>query len=276
MRTRIAFISLGFIAASALAWLYMHTSRTAEAHSSDVAAVTSPVAPNEKKERKPQFPETHGGRSSRIPPERFSQFLIRFQDWDSSPDSNRLMQEAARICEDSSSPRPAQNSSKLYVRHWLEGFCGNRVKFNADQYLERDPASKLMSQLYDAKGQPIKENRAAALEALRSSTSPSDLILASNYLSSSKERWNLGEELVKGSALDARLPTLQREAVASFACSYSGECGSDQLLSIARCDQFDLCQPGISFSDVEEMIYSPSEFRVITSIKQQLESQRRR
>lgn len=194
------------------------------------------------------------------------------KNWDTDPDANEIMRTASLLCEGfrSNRRRPAKTSSDIYVSQWLEHFCGQQASYHPERYLERSASSKLTDQLFDADWKPRAAEQSIAEATLENSTSPYELRLAANFLTSPAVHWNYGADLVQGTPLQARLPTLQREAIAGLACAYSADCGPTGVYTIRRCAAYGICSPWTSYSDVQRSIYSPLEMNVIDAIKQRL------
>jgi hypothetical protein len=160
---------------------------------------------------------------------------------------------------------PKQMASEDYAHLILAMICDGPREDELSKYQSFVTPLSLRDDLYDANNKPKHENAALAFDAFFHSQSPAEIELASQFLASGTD-WDYGRSTVLGTALEPKLPELQQAALKLLLCSLSGGCGPDEFTSITMCGAYNLCEPGISVSDIYSQIYSPMELSAIYSM----------
>ncbi len=206
--------------------------------------------------------------------------------WQTDNNAYSMGMEFAAACGEGSTirkradrPGPATASDQYFVDWWSRFCAGSRLNELATLQAIDPPRSLLASTLYAAGGTPKPEAAQAALDAINSpNTTPADLKLAANYMTTSPDvRWDDGNaDRIRGTPLDEKLPELQRNALKLVACDATGGCGPDEFYSVLECNTYRICAPGVTLQGVWSQVYSPIEYSTIVAIADGVRARRLR
>lgn len=197
---------------------------------------------------------------------------------DSNPNARALLAEASALCENldgsMASPKKPDGSTQEY-RAWRHHFCGHARDHDAARFRTTLDTLGEAKQLVDENGGLIQGKTQQAIAIVLKSTSYADIQAAGDYLMYMPDaQWDLGKAEVTGTPMAGKLKELQRTAIESVACIYSGACDEGGLKTMQICAMKRLCAPGVTLYEVWENTYSPKEMATIYNIQRALLKQR--
>lgn len=264
--------------------VYLHEARPEDSDKQDITSgVTLSLV--ERRDVKPLHERS--GRISRVsasarafrPGDTFESLASRLDGVRASdPNARAMFIDAAERCEDLQLTPPRSDASDVSTRtyrKWKEHFCSRSRQFEADElrtgsYLDQAPILRREDGAY------VPGMADEAVRIVLTSTSYADIQAAGDYLLYMRDAdWNLGAEWVPGTPMQGRLKELQRVAVDSISCAYSGACEADGLQTMVACAMRRVCAPGVSLYEIWERSFNSDELRVIQRMQESLREQRR-
>jgi hypothetical protein len=192
-----------------------------------------------------------------------------------NPNAAAVLADAAYICstlDERPTSSKAPDSSRVEYQQWKQRFCGHARVDEEREFSSLREFSSVARSLYGENGW-IPGQRDHAVDIIVNSTSYRDIQVAADYLAA-MDGWDLGRESVNGTPLEPRFVELQRVAIESIVCRYSGTCEGDGLTTMRLCVGARMCRPGITAFDVWEAKYKPDELAAIVSMQRQIISKR--
>ena len=197
----------------------------------------------------------------------------------SDPNARAMLIDAAERCEDFQLTPPRNDASDVSTRtyrKWKAHFCSHSRQFEAEKLRADGSYLDQASILRREDGAYVPGMTDEAVRIVLTSTSYADIQAAGDYLLYMRDAdWNLGAEWVAGTPMQGRLKELQRVAVDSISCAYSGACEADGLQTMVACAMRRACAPGVSLYEIWERSFNSDELRVIQRMQESLTEQRK-
>ncbi len=190
-----------------------------------------------------------------------------------------LMREAAAACRHPLEPgwriRVVKPRAVAYST-WKEGFCSRAVS-EAEQDAIGEQGRDAFVRRHPEWQQTGPQSTDEVLDAVLSSDDVEVMGMAlALFPRDGTNRWDVGKDLVQGSAYEADLHKYQRVAIEDMQCADTGGCGPGGMRSAMVCltsDGFE-CTPGQGAYDMWNDQLSPQEIDIVLAIEQRILDER--